>query len=82
MPVDERNAAVMRLVQDVIRRAQACGRKVGICRQAPSDYPEFACFLVTCGIDSMSLNPDTVLKTTQDIVALERQRAEQREAAA
>ena len=79
---DERNAAVMRLVQDVIRRAQACGRKVGICGQAPSDYPEFARFLVTCGIDSMSLNPDTVLKTTQDIVALERQRAEQREAAA
>jgi pyruvate,water dikinase len=79
---DERNAAVMRLVQDVIRRAQACGRKVGICGQAPSDYPEFARFLVTCGIDSISLNPDTVLKTTQDIVALERQRAGQREAAA
>jgi pyruvate,water dikinase len=72
---DERNAAVMRLVQDVIRRARACGRKVGICGQAPSDYPEFARFLVTCGIDSISLNPDTVLKTTQDIVALERQRA-------
>jgi pyruvate,water dikinase len=82
MPVDERNAAVMRLVQDVIRRAQACGRKVGICGQAPSDYPEFARFLVTCGIDSMSLNPDTVQKTTQDIVALKRQRAEQREAGA
>ncbi|NOT58461.1 MAG: phosphoenolpyruvate synthase [Deltaproteobacteria bacterium] len=79
---DERNAAVMRLVQDVIRRAQACGRKVGICGQAPSDYPEFARFLVTCGIDSMSLNPDTVLKTTQDIVALERQRMQQPEAAA
>ena len=79
---DERNPAVMRLVQDVIRRAHACGRKVGICGQAPSDYPEFARFLVTCGIDSISLNPDTVLKTTQDIVALERRRAEQREAAA
>ena len=70
----------MRLVHDVIRRAHACGRKVGICGQAPSDYPEFARFLVTCGIDSISLNPDTVLKTTQDIVALEGQRAEQREA--
>jgi pyruvate, water dikinase len=79
---DERNAAVMRLVQDVIQRARACGRKVGICGQAPSDYPEFARFLVTCGIDSISLNPDTVLKTTQDIVALERQLAERREAAA
>jgi pyruvate,water dikinase len=79
---DERNAAVMRLVQDVIRRARACGRKVGICGQAPSDYPEFARFLVTCGIDSLSLNPDTVLKTTQDIVALEHQRAAQGERAA
>jgi pyruvate,water dikinase len=79
---DERNAAVMRLVQDVIQRARACGRKVGICGQAPSDYPEFARFLVTCGIDSISLNPDTVLKTTQDIVALERQLAERRAAAA
>ncbi len=78
---DERNPAVMRLVHDVIRRAQACGRKVGICGQAPSDYPEFARFLVTCGIDSISLNPDTVLKTTQDIVALEGQRAQRQEAA-
>lgn len=79
---DERNPAVMRLVQEVIRRAQACGRKVGICGQAPSDYPEFARFLVTCGIDSISLNPDTVLKTTQDLVALEGQRTEPRETAA
>jgi pyruvate,water dikinase len=75
---DERNPAVMRLVQDVIRRARACGRKVGICGQAPSDYPEFARFLVSCGIDSISLNPDTVLKTTQEIVAMERERAGQR----
>jgi pyruvate, water dikinase len=57
----------------VIQRAQACGRKVGICGQAPSDYPEFARFLVTCGIDSISLNPDTVIKTTQDIVEMEQQ---------
>jgi len=70
---DERNAAVMRLVEDVIRRARACGRKVGICGQAPSDYPEFARFLVRCGIDSISLNPDTVLKTTQEIVEMEKQ---------
>jgi pyruvate,water dikinase len=55
---------------------------VGICGQAPSDYPEFARFLVTCGIDSISLNPDTVLKTTQDIVTLEHQRAAQGERAA
>ncbi len=72
---DERNPAVMRLVQDVIQRAHACGRKVGICGQAPSDYPEFARFLVACGIDSISLNPDTVLKTTQEIVEMEQQGA-------
>ncbi len=79
---DERNPAVMRLVQEVIRRAQVCGRKVGICGQAPSDYPEFARFLVTCGIDSISLNPDTVLKTTQEIVEMEQQYVRQREAVA
>jgi pyruvate,water dikinase len=72
---DERNPAVMRLVEDVIRRARAVGRKVGICGQAPSDYPEFAAFLVRCGIDSISLNPDTVLKTTQAILDLEKQRS-------
>ncbi|MFO0852276.1 MAG: phosphoenolpyruvate synthase [Gemmataceae bacterium] len=70
---DERNPAVKRLIADVIRRAKACGRKVGICGQAPSDYPEFARFLVECGIDSISLNPDTVLKTTQAILDMERQ---------
>jgi pyruvate,water dikinase len=68
---DERNPAVLRLVEDVIRRAHAKGRKVGICGQAPSDYPEFARFLVRCGIDSISLNPDTVLKTTQDVLRME-----------
>jgi pyruvate,water dikinase len=75
---DERNQAVMRLVQEVIRRARACGCKVGICGQAPSDYPEFARFLVQCGIDSISLNPDTVIKTTREVVAMEQQGAEQR----
>jgi pyruvate,water dikinase len=72
---DERNAAVTRLIADVIRRVRACGRKIGICGQAPSDYPEFARFLVECGIDSISLNPDTVLKTTREIVDMERQLA-------
>ncbi len=75
---DERNPAVMRLVEDVIRRARASGRKVGICGQAPSDYPEFARFLVRCGIDSISLNPDTVLKTTQDILEMEKEMAQPR----
>jgi pyruvate,water dikinase len=70
---DERNPAVTRLIEEVIRRARACGRKVGICGQAPSDYPEFARFLVRCGIDSISLNPDTVLRTTEEIVKAERE---------
>jgi pyruvate,water dikinase len=69
---DERNPAVMQLIAQVIRRAHACGRKVGICGQAPSDYPEFARFLVSCGIDSISLNPDTVVKTTQEILQAEK----------
>jgi pyruvate,water dikinase len=74
---DERNPAVTRLIESVIRRARACGRKVGICGQAPSDYPDFARFLVRCGIDSISLNPDTVLKTTRAIVAMENQLREE-----
>jgi pyruvate,water dikinase len=60
-------------VEDVITRARAAGRKIGICGQATSDYPEFACFLVRCRIDSISLNPDTVLKTTQEILAMEQE---------
>jgi pyruvate, water dikinase len=47
----------------VIAKAKACDRKIGICGQAPSDYPEFARFLVKEGIDSISLNPDSLLKT-------------------
>jgi pyruvate,water dikinase len=60
---DERNAAVTTMIASVIRAAHAKGRKIGICGQAPSDYPEFAEFLVAQGIDSLSLNPDAVLKT-------------------
>jgi pyruvate,water dikinase len=69
---DERNPAVMRSVASVIRDAKAAGRKIGICGQAPSDYPEFAAFLVDCGIDSISLNPDAVLRTTLAVAELER----------
>ena len=61
---DERNAAVKKMIAQVIATCRAKGRKIGICGQAPSDYPEFAQFLVEQGIDSISLNPDTVLKTT------------------
>ncbi|QJA05505.1 phosphoenolpyruvate synthase [Thermosulfurimonas marina] len=60
---DERNEAVKRLVRQVIQTAKARGRKIGICGQAPSDFPDFAEFLVECGIDSMSLTPDTVVRT-------------------
>jgi pyruvate,water dikinase len=55
---DERDAAVKWLIAEVIRKAHAAGRKVGICGEAPSNHPDFAAFLVECGIDSISLNPD------------------------
>ena len=58
---DERNPAVQKLIAQAIQHARRLGRKIGLCGQAPSDYPEFATFLVECGIDSMSLNPDAVL---------------------
>ena len=60
---DENNLAVKTLIRQVIQVAHKYGRKVGICGQAPSDYPAFAQFLVAEGIDSISLNPDTVVKT-------------------
>jgi len=71
---DERNDAVKRLVKQVIETAHAHTprRKVGICGQAPSDFPEFAEFLVECGIDSISLNPDTVVKTRLTIADAEK----------
>ncbi|MCX7685721.1 MAG: phosphoenolpyruvate synthase [Acetobacteraceae bacterium] len=55
---DERDEAVKRLIAEAIRKAHAAGRKVGICGEAPSNHPDFAAFLVECGIDSISLNPD------------------------
>jgi len=70
---DERNEAVKRMVKYVIEAAHAHKprRKIGICGQAPSDFPEFAEFLVECGIDSMSLNPDVVLSTRLNIAKVE-----------
>ncbi|HEX5019397.1 MAG TPA: phosphoenolpyruvate synthase [Candidatus Binatia bacterium] len=68
---DERDPAVKSMIASVIRAAKAKGRKIGICGQAPSDYPEFAEFLVEQGIDSISLNPDAVLKTTLAILKME-----------
>ncbi|MEW6294883.1 MAG: phosphoenolpyruvate synthase [Candidatus Diapherotrites archaeon] len=60
---NERNDAVKRLIAQVIASAKKKGRKIGICGQAPSDFPDFAQFLVQEGIDSISLNPDTVIRT-------------------
>ncbi|MFH1132913.1 MAG: phosphoenolpyruvate synthase [Nanoarchaeota archaeon] len=69
---NERNEAVKRLIQTVIKVAKFHHRKIGICGQAPSDFPDFAEFLVECGIDSISLNPDTVIKTTLRIAEKEK----------
>jgi len=69
---DERNEAVKRLVHYVIHTAKKHKKKIGICGDAPSTYPEFAQFLVSCGIDSISLSPDAVLKTTLAIAAIEK----------
>ncbi len=68
---DERNAAVVELIRMAIRTAKRCGRKIGICGQAPSDHPEFAELLVREGIDSISLNPDAVLNTRLKVAAIE-----------
>lgn len=69
---DERDPAVTRTIAEVIGRAHRAGIKVGICGQAPSNYPEFAEFLVREGIDSISLNPDSFVKTCSIIAAAER----------
>jgi pyruvate, water dikinase len=58
-----REEAVKRMIAAAIHTARKCGIKVGLCGQAPSDYPEYAGFLVNAGINSMSLNPDSVLRT-------------------
>ena len=68
---DERHDAVGKMIEKAITMAHDCGRKIGICGQAPSDYPEFAQFLVDLGIDSISLNPDSVLNTRFEVGKLE-----------
>lgn len=70
---DERSDTVKRLVAQVIKVAKEKGLKIGICGQAPSDFPDFAEFLVECGIDSMSLIPDTVIKTRLAVAAKEKE---------
>jgi pyruvate,water dikinase len=68
---DERNPSVKRMLKMLIRQAKAAGVKVGICGQGPSDHPDFAQFLVEAGIDSISVTPDSVIKTIRAIHAIE-----------
>jgi pyruvate,water dikinase len=70
---DERNPAVKRACAMLLETARRAGRPVGICGQAPSDYPDFAAFLVERGIDSISLNADAVIRTTREVVATEKE---------
>ncbi len=70
----ERNPAVLALIRDAIIVAKELNKPIGICGQAPSDDPEFARFIVECGIDSISLNPDSVLRTIPIILEAEKRR--------
>ena len=74
---DERNEAVKRMIAEAITKAHAAGIKIGICGQAPSNYPEFAGFLVEHGIDSISLNPDSFVATVRHIAEVEKRVAPQ-----
>ena len=69
---DERDEGIKEMIRLAVEGARRNGRHSGLCGQAPSDYPEMAEYLVEVGIDSMSLNPDTVLKTTQHILEVEK----------
>ena len=68
---DEQNDAVEWMIETVIKSAHEAGAKVGLCGQAPSDHPEFAEFLVRCGIDSMSVSPDSFIAVKQHVAAAE-----------
>lgn len=74
---DERNEAVLRMVKQVIATARKKRKKIGICGDAPSTYPEFAKFLVDCGITSISLSPDSVVQTRL-LIAKHEQRKKRR----
>lgn len=71
---NEKNKAVKDFISEVIKKAKKNKRKIGICGQAPSDFPEFAQFLVKEGIDSISLNPDTLIQTKIKIAEAEKKR--------
>jgi pyruvate, water dikinase len=69
---DERHAAIKTMIRQLIRAAHKAGRKVGICGEAPSNYPDFAGFLVEAGIDSISLNPDSIVGVKRHVAKVER----------
>ena len=70
---DERNEAVLKAIEHLIKIAKKKGKYVGICGQAPSEYPEYVTFLVKCGIDSISVNPDVFLRTKYMVAEVERE---------
>jgi pyruvate,water dikinase len=79
---DEKDRAVLSMIADVIDEAQRAQKPIGICGQAPSDFPEFARWLVEQGIASISLNPDTAIKTALVIADEERKLLKQKASAA
>jgi pyruvate,water dikinase len=72
---DERDPGVRRMLRLAVEGSRRNGRHSGICGQAPSDYPELAAELVRLGIDSISLNPDVIIKTTLNVLELEKELA-------
>jgi pyruvate,water dikinase len=64
---DENNPAVKQMITQVVEKAKANSVKIGLCGQAPSDYPEFAQFLIGLGIDSISFNPDALIKGIENM---------------
>ena len=74
---DEQDAAVKWMIRNVIAEAHKAGAKVGLCGQAPSDHPEFARFLVECGIDSISVTPDSFISVKHHVAEAERKRGGQ-----
>ena len=68
---DEQDEAVKWMIESVIHAAHKAGAKVGLCGQAPSDHPEFAEFLVACGIDSISVTPDSFIAVKRKVAEAE-----------
>jgi pyruvate,water dikinase len=69
---DEQDEAVEWMISTVMQAAHQAGAKIGLCRQAPSDHPEFAEFLVECGIDSISITPDSFVAVKRHVAAAEK----------